>query len=121
MIARMRARVKSSGMGRASAKPRGARKGQSANTGLTTRHGATYFNLLAPGQENEAFFNGSTGQNPFEGVLPESGDYRRRVGGHRPRLAGGAARASAPAAPAAQAWESITAAFTIVRNSRRIG
>lgn len=57
----------------------GARKGQSANISLASRHGATYFNILAPGQTEVAFFNGSVSQNQYEGVLPESGDYRIRV------------------------------------------
>lgn len=57
----------------------GARKGQVANISLATRHGATFFNLLAPGQTEVAFFNGSVGQNQFEGALPASGDYRIRV------------------------------------------
>ena len=57
----------------------GARAGQAANISLGTRHGATYFNLLAPGQSEVAFFNGSVGDNQYEGVLPESGDYRVRV------------------------------------------
>ena len=57
----------------------GARKGQSANISLATKHGATYFNILAPGQTEVAFFNGSMSENQFEGLLPESGDYRIRV------------------------------------------
>jgi hypothetical protein len=57
----------------------GARKGQTANISLATRHTATYFNILAPGQKEVAFFNGSVSGNQFEGVLPDSGDYRIRV------------------------------------------
>ena len=53
--------------------------GQSANISLATKHGATYFNILAPGQNEVAFFNGSTSQNQYEGVLPATGDYRIRV------------------------------------------
>jgi hypothetical protein len=56
-----------------------ARKGQNAKVSLTTRAKATYFNILAPGQTKEAFFNGSVSQNQYEGVLPEDGDYRIRV------------------------------------------
>jgi hypothetical protein len=56
-----------------------ARKGQYANVSLATRHGATYFNLLAPGQTEAAFFNGSMSQNQFEGSLPADGEYRIRV------------------------------------------
>lgn len=44
-----------------------------------TKHGATYFNILAPGQNEEAMFNGSTSGNQFEGVLPASGDCKIRV------------------------------------------
>ena len=57
----------------------GARKGQAANISLATQHTATYFNILAPGQAEVAFFNGSTSQNQFEGVLPQDGTYRVRV------------------------------------------
>ena len=56
-----------------------ARKGQSANISLATKHGATYFNLLAPGENEVAMFNGSMKDNQFEGVLPKSGDYKIRV------------------------------------------
>jgi hypothetical protein len=57
----------------------GASKGQSANVSLATNNTATYFNILAPGQNEVAFFNGSVNGNQFEGVLPETGDYRIRV------------------------------------------
>jgi hypothetical protein len=59
----------------------GARKGQTANISLATKHTATYFNILAPGKTDEAFFNGSlsTSLNQFEGVLPADGTYRVRV------------------------------------------
>jgi hypothetical protein len=40
---------------------------------------ATYFNLLAPGQTEVAFFNGSINGNQFEGSLPANGEYRIRV------------------------------------------
>jgi hypothetical protein len=33
----------------------GARKGQTANISLATKHTATYFNILAPGKTDEAF------------------------------------------------------------------
>jgi hypothetical protein len=56
-----------------------ARKGQLANISLGTQHAATYFNILAPGQTEVAFFNGSVSQNQFEGVLPQTGTYRLRV------------------------------------------
>jgi hypothetical protein len=41
--------------------------------------GANYFNIIAPGKENEAMFIGSSAGNQFEGALPASGDYRVRV------------------------------------------
>jgi hypothetical protein len=56
-----------------------ARQGQAANVSLATRHTATYFNLLAPGQTEVAFFNGSINGNQFEGSLPANGEYRIRV------------------------------------------
>jgi hypothetical protein len=57
----------------------GAKQGQSMNVSLATKHGSTYFNLLAPGETNAAFFIGSTSGNQYEGTLPASGDYRIRV------------------------------------------
>jgi hypothetical protein len=49
------------------------------NVSLATKHGATYFNILAPGQNEVAMFNGSISQNQYEGTLPASGDYKIRV------------------------------------------
>jgi len=57
----------------------GARKGQSMNVSMATRHSGSYFNILAPGETEVAMFNGSLEQNQYEGVLPESGDYKIRV------------------------------------------
>ena len=57
----------------------GAAKGQTMNVSLATKHGATYFNILAPGEKDVAFFIGSTSGQQFEGVLPATGDYRIRV------------------------------------------
>lgn len=57
----------------------GAKQGQSMNVSMATKHGSTYFNILAPGQTNEAFFIGSTSGNQHEGTLPASGDYKIRV------------------------------------------
>lgn len=57
----------------------GARKGQSMNVSMATDNGANYFNIFAPGERGVAIFNGSTAQNQYEGVLPETGDYRIRV------------------------------------------
>jgi hypothetical protein len=57
----------------------GARVGQYMNVSLATKHGATYFNILAPDPKEVAIFNGSVSQNQFEGTLPSSGDYKIRV------------------------------------------
>lgn len=57
----------------------GARAGQYMNVSLATKHGATYFNILAPGKGEEAMFNGSINGNQYEGALPASGDYKVRV------------------------------------------
>jgi hypothetical protein len=57
----------------------GARKGQSMNVSMATNNGANYFNILAPGENDVAMFNGSVAENQYEGVLPETGDYKIRV------------------------------------------
>ncbi|MFO1407774.1 MAG: hypothetical protein U1F08_09625 [Steroidobacteraceae bacterium] len=56
-----------------------ASKGQSMNVSLATRNTATYFNILAPGETDVAFFNGSVSENQYEGLLPATGDYTIRV------------------------------------------
>ena len=57
----------------------GAQAGQRMIATMTTDSGANYFNLMAPGETEVAFFNGSIGENSFDGSLPESGDYTIRV------------------------------------------
>ena len=57
----------------------GARAGQSMNVSMATDNSANYFNILAPGKNDEAMFIGSTSGNQFEGKLPASGDYKIRV------------------------------------------
>jgi hypothetical protein len=57
----------------------GARKGQSMNVSMATDNTANYFNILAPGSNDEAMFIGSTSGNQFEGTLPANGDYKVRV------------------------------------------
>lgn len=57
----------------------GARAGQHMNVSLATKHGATYFNILAPGQNEVAMFNGSINDDQYEGSLPATGDYKIRV------------------------------------------
>jgi hypothetical protein len=46
---------------------------------MATDNTASYFNLLAPGETEVAFFNGSMGENQYQGVLPATGDYKIRV------------------------------------------
>ncbi|SDW52649.1 hypothetical protein [Thiocapsa roseopersicina] len=57
----------------------GARAGQSMNVSMATDNSANYFNILAPGKNDEAMFIGSTSGNQFEGALPANGDYKIRV------------------------------------------
>ncbi len=57
----------------------GAGKGQYMNVSMATKNTATYFNILAPGENEVAFFNGSVSENQYEGTLPASGDYKIRV------------------------------------------
>jgi hypothetical protein len=57
----------------------GARQGQHMNISMATDNTANSFNILAPGETEVAMFNGSMAQNQYEGVLPESGDYKVRV------------------------------------------
>jgi len=57
----------------------GARAGQHMNVSLATKHGATCFNILTPGQNEVAMFNGSMNDNQYEGTLPATGDYKIRV------------------------------------------
>ena len=46
---------------------------------MTTDNGANYFNILPPDSENEAVYNGSTGDNKYEGRLDLDGDWKIRV------------------------------------------
>jgi hypothetical protein len=46
---------------------------------LTTESTATYFNILAPGETEVAFFIGQTAGSSYAGRLPDSGDYTLRV------------------------------------------
>jgi hypothetical protein len=56
-----------------------ASKGQDMNVSMATDNGGSYFNILAPGENEVAMFIGSTSGNQFEGTLPKSGDYKIRV------------------------------------------
>ncbi len=55
------------------------RAGQYMNVSMATQHGATYFNIMEPGEANVAIYNGSINGNQFEGTTAQSGDYRIRV------------------------------------------
>lgn len=57
----------------------GANADQWMTVQLDTDNTQNYFNVLAPGQSDVAFFIGSTRGNWFEGSLPESGTYTIRV------------------------------------------
>ncbi len=55
------------------------RSGQYMNVSMATNNGANYFNIMEPGEEYVAVFNGSVSENQFEGTTAKSGDYRIRV------------------------------------------
>ncbi|MDV7392579.1 hypothetical protein RZS08_14530, partial [Arthrospira platensis SPKY1] len=57
----------------------GAAAGQRMTVTLTTDNTGNYFNLLAPGETEVAFFVGSNEGNRFEGNLAKSGDQTIRV------------------------------------------
>lgn len=57
----------------------GARAGQRMTVELDTDNTGNYFNILAPGETDVAFFIGSNEGNRYAGDLPESGDYTIRV------------------------------------------
>ncbi|MCT8159636.1 hypothetical protein [Pseudoruegeria sp. SHC-113] len=61
----------------------GARAGQQMNVGLsvegTNGSGTVYFNILPPGSDGYAIYNGSIDGNDAFIELPENGDYTIRV------------------------------------------
>jgi hypothetical protein len=57
----------------------GAKQGQYMNVSMATDNNANYFNILAPGENEVAFFNGSISDNQYEGILPKNGQYKIRV------------------------------------------
>jgi hypothetical protein len=57
----------------------GARQGQTMTVDMSTDNSASYFNILAPGEDQVALFNGSINGNQYETILPASGDYTVRV------------------------------------------
>lgn len=60
-----------------------ARGGQKMNVGLsvegTNGSGTVYFNILPPGSDGEAIYNGSINGNDAFVELPSNGDYTIRV------------------------------------------
>lgn len=56
-----------------------AGKGQHMTVSMATDNASSYFNILAPGQNEAAMFVGSASGNQFEGTLPHSGAYKIRV------------------------------------------
>jgi hypothetical protein len=57
----------------------GAKAGQRMTVELHTDNPQNYFNILPPGSDDAAIFVGSSSGNRFDGILPDSGDYRVRV------------------------------------------
>ncbi len=57
----------------------GAIQGQTMTVEMSTDNSASYFNILAPGEDQVALFNGSINGNQHETILPASGDYKVRV------------------------------------------
>jgi polyribonucleotide nucleotidyltransferase len=56
------------------------KKGQQLKFRLVTTSGRTpYFNVMEPGEEYEALYNGSINGNQYEGVSKKSGVYTARV------------------------------------------
>lgn len=63
----------------------GARADRYTNVGMATDDGGDRFDVLAPGEGEVAMFDGAIGENQYEGILPESGDFKVPV--HRMRSA----------------------------------
>jgi len=55
------------------------RAGQSLSVGLNTDNSANYFNVMAPGEQDVAFFIGSNDGNNYTGEARDSGNYTVRV------------------------------------------
>lgn len=58
-----------------------ARSGQKLSVSMASKNTAAYFNLIAPGETDVAFYVGSNGMplNRFDGIVPSPGDMRVRV------------------------------------------
>lgn len=57
----------------------GASAGQEMSVAFESGNRFAYFNLLPPGSSDLAIHTGSIDGNSYDGILPESGDYRIRV------------------------------------------
>lgn len=59
----------------------GARAGQTMTVSMKASNGASYFNIIAPGETDVAFYTGQNGDplNSYTGTLPANGDYKIRV------------------------------------------
>ena len=55
------------------------KEGQPMNISMATQNTSAYFNIMEPGEEYEAIYNGSINGNQFEGTAAKSGDYTIRV------------------------------------------
>lgn len=53
--------------------------GQKIQASMQASNRASYLNLLPPGSADAAMYVGSTGDNRFEGLLPDDGVYTMRV------------------------------------------
>ena len=53
--------------------------GESLKVSLKTNQPSNYFNLLAPGETDTAFFVGSSSGDSYEGIAPTSGDFTAHV------------------------------------------
>jgi len=53
--------------------------GESLNVTMHASNNACYFNLLAPGETEVAFFIGSTSGDSYHGTMPTSGNYMARI------------------------------------------
>ena len=55
------------------------KEGQFMNISMATQNSSAYFNIMEPGEEYEAVYNGSINGNQYEGTAAKSGDYTIRV------------------------------------------
>jgi hypothetical protein len=55
------------------------REGQYLNISMASENGGIYFNIMEPGEQYVAIYNGFINGNQFEGKTAKSGDYHIRV------------------------------------------